>query len=129
MLDWWLVPLPFTKALSLNDRMNHWVKAKAVREWRDAARWSARAARIPASSRIRVGFHYIPKDRRRRDSDNLVGAFKPCVDALVDEGVVPDDTLQYVEREWPMIHDPDPSIVGGRFWLSVALLEETTATA
>lgn len=119
----WVIPLPFTKALSLNDRTPWMVKAKGVREWRDATRWSVRAAKVPSCSLIRVGFHYIPKDMRRRDPDNLVAAMKPCVDALVDEHVVPDDTRQYVQREWPVIHDPDPKIVGGRFWLTIVQLE------
>ncbi len=119
----WIVSLPFTKALSLNDRMNHWVKAKAVAEWRQAAHWSAKAARIPACGRIRVTLHYIPAQNRRRDPDNLIAGFKPAVDALVDAGVVPDDTLQFVEREYPVIHVPDPTIVGGRFWLTVVQLE------
>lgn len=102
--------------------MNHWVKAKAVREWREAARWAIRAARIPACGQVRAGLHYIPKDARRRDPDNLVASFKPVVDALVDEGVVPDDTQAYVERDWPLIYDPDTRIQGGRFWLSVVRL-------
>lgn len=119
----WIVPLPFTKALSLNDRMNHWVKAKAVAEWREAARWSIRAARIPACGRILVTLHYIPAQNRKRDPNNLIAALKPVEDALVDEGVVPDDTLEFMERVYPVIHVPDPTIDGGRFWLTVVQLE------
>jgi hypothetical protein len=119
----WVIPLPFTKALSLNDRYgNQYARARAVREWRDATRWSVRAAKVPHYERILVGLHYIPKDMRRRDPNNLIGGMKPCEDALVDEGVVDDDTLQFMQREYPTIHDPDPKIVGGRFWLTIVQL-------
>lgn len=123
-VDEWVLELPFTKPLSLNDRMNHWAKAKAVKEWREAAHWLARSARIPACRVVRVELHYVPRDDRRRDPDNLVAAFKPLVDGLVDAGVVPDDTDEFVRREWPAIHPKGkPRANGNRFWLVVTRVE------
>ena len=115
----WTLQLPFTKPLSLNDRQHHMVKAKAVREWRESTALLARAAGIPACDRIRATLLYVPNANRRRDPDNLVAGFKPAVDALVDAGIVPDDTQEYVERVWPQILNADPKHEGGRLYLRI----------
>ena len=48
----------------------------------------------------------MPRDRLRRDQDNLVPTLKPCIDGLVDAGVIPDDTPEYVS--WRVVIDlPD----------------------
>lgn len=119
----WVVQLPFTVPLSMNDRMHHMVKAKAVKEWRTAAHWAIKAAKIPRCERVSAQLVYVPSARRRRDPDNLVASFKPVVDALVDAGVVVDDTQEYVERLWPFISAASPRHVGGRFYLRVEVLE------
>lgn len=121
--DSWTLELPFVVAPSLNDRMNRWAKAKVVKEWREAACWLARAAKIPRARKVRVILHYVPKDDRRRDPDNLVAAMKPMVDGLVDAGVVPDDTAEYVDRGWPEIHPKGPPRPrGNRFWIEITRL-------
>lgn len=92
-----------TPPLSLNDR-KHWrVKAKITAEVRGYVREAA-YYRVPACSAIAVELHYVPRDARRRDRDNLVATLKPCMDALVDAGVVPDDTPEFVE--WTVHIDP-----------------------
>jgi crossover junction endodeoxyribonuclease RusA len=118
----WEIVLPFTRALSLNDRMHHMVKAKTVALWRKAAKEGLLSVPVPACERVRAEFIYIPAQKRRRDPDNLVAAMKPVVDALVDAGVVPDDTQEYVERVWPIITDPDPNREDFRFVLRVTKL-------
>lgn len=112
----WEIRLPWTKPpASANDR-DHWrVKAQKVAEIRDVARllcWShivlrePPAAKVPA--RIAVGLTYVPRDKRRRDPDNLVvPLFKALVDGIVDAGIVPDDTPEYVIRHMPVILPPD----------------------
>jgi crossover junction endodeoxyribonuclease RusA len=58
--------------------------------------------------RIAVGLTYVPRDKRRRDPDNLVvPLFKALVDGIVDAGIVPDDTPEYVIRSMPVILPPD----------------------
>lgn len=120
----WGLALPFevvSQVPSLNDR-DHWaVKAKKVKEWRDAAHLLARSARIPPCERIRVELHYVPKTSQRRDPDNLVAAYKPLCDGLVDAKVVPDDTERWVERVFPIIHEARPTLPAGmtRFVLRV----------
>jgi crossover junction endodeoxyribonuclease RusA len=103
----WLLRLPFTAPLSLNDRMHYMVKAKHTKAWRDAARLAAEAAGIPSCSRIRITLIYTPRDRRRRDPLNLIATLKACEDGIVDAGVVPDDTPAYVESQMPLIDLPD----------------------
>jgi crossover junction endodeoxyribonuclease RusA len=88
------IELPWSKPpLSLNDR-GHWAPRSAV----------------------------IAEVRGGRDSDNLAATYKPVVDGCVDAWLVPDDTDRYVERGWPLIHDPVPG-EPGRMWLEITILE------
>jgi len=108
----WQLQLPWSKPpLNLNDRLNPIVKAKIVAEVRSTVGWLIRQAGIGPQPRVRVQLHYVPRDRRTRDSDNLWATAKPCIDALKDTGVVPDDHDGYVVRRMPRIHPPKP---GGR---------------
>lgn len=112
----WEIRLPWTKPpCSANDR-DHWrVKAGKVADVRAAARyavacgWSDTTGALPnGADHIRVGLLYVPRDRRRRDPDNLVvPLFKALVDGIVDAGIVPDDTPRYVTRDFPVIAEPD----------------------
>lgn len=105
----WLLTFPAMPIVSLNDR-DHWaVKGAKVRAWRDAALVLCRAAKIPACTRILVEMHYVPKQSRRRDEDNVVATLKPICDGIVDAKIVLDDTSEYVERVFPIIHKPGPN--------------------
>lgn len=103
----WMLRLPITAPLSLNVHMHHMVRAKKVKELRDAVHVLARAAKIPACSKIRVTLIYRPRDARRRDSLNLVPTLKACEDGLVDAKVVPDDTPFFLESCMPLIDAPE----------------------
>jgi crossover junction endodeoxyribonuclease RusA len=107
----WTIRLPWTAPpASANDR-DHWrVKAKKVAEIRETAERGLLSTTTSwlACNHIRVGLLYVPRDRRRRDPDNLVvPLFKALVDGIVDAGIVPDDTPRYVTREFPVIAEPD----------------------
>jgi len=110
----WVVRLPWAKPpCSANDR-DHWrVKARKVAEIRAVAcvlLYPSVAAdnTVRGMSRIAVGLTYVPRDKRRRDPDNLVvPLFKALVDGIVDAGIVPDDTSEYVVRSMPQILPPD----------------------
>jgi len=39
------------------------------------------------------------KTNRRRDIDNAMGSLKSVYDGIVDSGLVPDDTQEYMKRE------------------------------
>ena len=91
-----------TPPLSLNDR-KHWrAKAKITAEIRAYIReWAFYT--VPACSASEVELHYVPRDARRRDADNLVPILKACCDGLVDAGVVPDDTPDLMRKHMPII--------------------------
>ncbi len=103
----WEIRLPWSvPPASANDR-DHWrVKARKVAAIRDVAR--AMCLYWPEVDRIAVGLTYVPRDKRRRDPDNLVvPLFKALCDGIVDAGIVPDDTPTYMVRSMPVIAAPD----------------------
>ena len=113
----WTFTLPMTTPLSLNSRQHWRSKARDVATVREAARVLARCARIPALPRIAIELHYAPRDRRRRDALNLVATLKPVEDGIVDAGIVPDDTAEYVQPTMPVL-DP-PTGTNGRLYVIV----------
>jgi len=115
----WTLILPLTRPLSLNDRTHYMVKAKQVSSLRRAVHVLARAQNIPHLEKAHVTLHYQPRDKRRRDSDSLVATLKPAIDGIVDAGVIPDDTPEYVSWEPPIIHPPAPKARQGALWLTV----------
>ena len=103
-----VIPLPWTTPpVSLNARQHHHVKAKAVAQALTEARWAIRAAKVPRVVGAEVTLHYRVPDNRRRDADNLAGTLKVCQDALVQEGVLPDDSWVSVPSATCRIHAPD----------------------
>ena len=114
--------LPFQKPMSLNDRQGYWAKAASTKMWREGTLNALMPLGIPHCQMVRAQLLYTPKQNRRRDPDNLVLSFKPAVDALVDAGIVDDDTQEFVERQWPWICEPVKDLPGGRFALVVTRL-------
>lgn len=89
--------------LSANDRMHWATKARTTRMIRDLAAISARKAEIPAVEHVNVRLVWVVSDRRRRDTDNTYPTFKAMCDGLVDAGIVPDDTPEYMTKLAPVI--------------------------
>ena len=46
---------------------------------------------------------WVVKDRRRRDDENPVSTLKALCDGLVDAGIVPDDTREFMVKNMPVI--------------------------
>ena len=118
----WELTLPWTKPpmslndrmdrwtkppMSLNDRMDRWTKARWTKTLRQTAWALAKQAKIPPLGACDVVLLYVPRDRRRRDEDNLTATLKPLADGLVDAGVVVDDTPDFMRKD-PRLGDPDP---------------------
>lgn len=104
MRTWTLRVGDYTKPpLSLNDRM-HWRKKAGITKIIRAGVADDAGRTVPACSAATVELHYVPRDKRRRDRDNLVATLKPCMDGLVDAGVIPDDTPEYLT--WTVHIDP-----------------------
>jgi hypothetical protein len=83
--------------LNLNDR-GHWAqRARRIADWRSAAAWRARAAKVPRLERAKVVAYVLVPDRRRRDPHNWTPTAKACIDGLVDVGVLVDDSARYLD--------------------------------
>ena len=116
MRTWTLRVGDYTKPpLSLNDRM-HWRKKAGITKTIRAGVADDARRTVPVLGWIAVELHYVPRDRRRRDRDNLVSTLKPCLDGLVDAGVIPDDTPEYLD--WTVHIDP-PNRVDPHLYLLV----------
>ena len=66
-----------------------------------------RAAKPAAVIGAEVTLHFRPKDKRRRDADGLAPTLKVVLDALVTEGVLPDDSWVHVPAATCRIHPPN----------------------
>lgn len=89
--------------LSLNDRPPHWAtRNKEAQAVRDAAWLSARSkinrGELSAGEPVEVTLVWYVPDRIRRDADNPVATLKPICDGLVDAGLVPDDTPEWMDK-------------------------------
>lgn len=114
----WTLHIP-GQVINANDR-DHWAaKARKVKALRHAAHIMARAEKIPALTHATVALTYIPPRAGRRDVDNLVPSLKALCDGLVDAGIVPDDTPDYMTKHMPTIGTPDAKSLH-RFVLEVS---------
>lgn len=125
------IELPWTRPLlSMNDRGftrgAAMAKAAKIREIRETTIALAVHANLPQGlDYVRVQLHYQPRDKRRRDTDNLTATAKPIYDGLAaggknirGYGLVPDDTPEYMAKPEPIIHPPVKG-EGGRMWLEI----------
>lgn len=118
----WTFKLPMVKPLSLNDRQNHFAKAAAVKQIRDDVHVLCRAHKVPKCQKISVHLMWFPGPLvRRRDPLNLVATLKAVEDGVVQAGVVPDDTPQYVKSVMPEIGEKPVSV--GELWVTIESLE------
>ena len=103
----WLIVFPApAPLLNMNERL-HWTKQRSrARAWRAAARLGVfhTVPRPPIAappSTVRV---YLPVlGLRRRDPHNYFPTVKHIVDGLVDAGMWPDDTPEYVTTVEPVL--------------------------
>ncbi|TDP29814.1 crossover junction endodeoxyribonuclease RusA [Nocardia ignorata] len=129
----WSAPL-----LSMNDRGYTrgaaMAKAAKIRELRQTMVALAIHHNLPRGLLYAtVCLHYQPRDRRRRDTDNLTATAKPLYDGLasggktlVGYGLVPDDTPEFMAKNEPVIHAPVKG-EGGRMWLEITYTAEEEA--
>lgn len=65
-----------------------------------------------------VVLHWRMADRRRRDGDGAAPTLAACIDGLVQAGVLPDDSWQFVRHSGITCHDPEPDQPGA-LWLAI----------
>lgn len=103
-------PITFTmpapcKPWSINEeRSHHWSwRSGRIKNWRRASFYAARAASVPAMppSEITVSLPFAAHGRR--DPSNYLPPVKALIDGLVDAGLWPDDTEEYVSVAEPRL--------------------------
>ena len=98
----WRVP-----PLRANDRRSWPAQHRAFQQALTEARWAVRAANLSPVVGANVTLHYRPKNKQRQDADGIAPTLKPCLDALVLEGVLPDDSWIHVTRTAQEFHEPN----------------------
>lgn len=93
--------------LNLNGRLHWAARSRDVKAWRTAAKVGALVDLGAPSARAHppctVTIELPVKDNRRRDPHNYVATLKAVIDGLVDAGVWPDDTPDYVTTTEPVL--------------------------
>lgn len=100
------IKLPWSSPPLTANQRHHWrAKARITANIRTATKLLTR--NIPPQDHITVQLVWHVNTRHRRDVDNIVPTLKPICDALVDAGIVPDDTPQYMTKMMPeIIYNP-----------------------
>lgn len=103
------VDLPWTTPPLTGNRVRGNVHARnrEVQDAKDVARWHIRKARLTPIVGAEVTLHMRPATRHRRDADGLAPTLKVCLDALVAERILPDDSWVCVPAATCRIHPPD----------------------
>jgi crossover junction endodeoxyribonuclease RusA len=110
----WTIRLPWTSVpLSANGR-EHWrAKAKVTADIRNTVAKLVNLSEFTANpigqnlACCEVWLDYWPRDKRRRDADNLFPTYKAACDGLVTARVVADDTPGLMVKHIPRIFAPD----------------------
>lgn len=101
------IALPWSKPPLTGNRTrgNVYARANEVKQAKGEARLVVR--RLHPMMGAEITLHFRPKDKRRRDADGLAPTLKVCLDALVAEGVLPDDSWVHVPAATCRIHAPN----------------------
>lgn len=121
-----IVPLLWTAPpLTANQqrRMHHMAEASTKAVMLTQARDCIRAVGVEKFDRAVVVLHWRMATRRRADGDGASPTLKVALDALVKEGVLEDDSWQYVVHSGITTHAPIPGKPGA-MWLSISSPDE-----
>ena len=118
------IPLPWPKPPLTGNRTrgNPYARANEVKAAKDQAIVAvARVARRPIVG-AEVTLHFRPATKHRRDADGLFPTLKVCQDALVLQGVLPDDSWVSVPAATCRIHEPNGE--SAAMWLELTNVHE-----
>jgi hypothetical protein len=99
-------------------RMHHMTEARARSVAVGEARWAIRAARPKTRTYADVTLHWRVPNRVRRDGDGAQWQLSVTLDALVREGILQDDSYEYVRHSGITIYPPQPGMPGA-MWLEI----------
>ena len=103
-----VIPIP-NKVLSPNCTVGsiggRFMVASSRKRFRRVTREAIEAEQIESMpwEKVKVSPTLYYKTNRRHDVDNAIGSLKSIYDGIVDSGLVPDDTQQYMKREEPVL--------------------------
>lgn len=107
--------VPASRVLSANDRADRRAQSGKVAAIRRDAQLLARASGLQRFDRAEVKIIVrFPDEKRRRDPNNYHATTKPLMDGLVDAGMFPDDSKDFILG---------PDIRASRFHAKPSLLE------
>jgi crossover junction endodeoxyribonuclease RusA len=103
------IPLPWSKPPLTGNRTrgNPYARANEVKVAKVEARLAISSNSTRPMAGAEITLHFRPKDRRRRDADGLFPTLKVCQDALVDEGVLVEDSWVTIPAATCRIHPPN----------------------
>lgn len=91
--------LPGVNEYTKANRANPYKGAKTKREAEEVVMWAAKAAHLkPMRAPVHVNIIWV-EPNMRRDKDNISGARKFILDALVKAGVIGDDNWKWIGGE------------------------------
>ena len=119
-----VIPLPWLKPPLTGNRTrgNPYARASEVKAAKGDAICAIRTNRPRPVVGAEVTLHFLPANKRRRDADGLAPTLKVCLDALVAEAILPDDSWVHVPAATCRIHPPDGE--PARMWLELSVLTE-----
>lgn len=119
-----VIPLPWPKPPLTGNRTrgNPYARANEVKEAKGEARIAIRYAQVRPIVGANVALHYQAPTFHRRDADGLFPTLKVCQDALVAEGILPDDSFVCVPAATCHIHEPNGEPAS--CWLELDVLTE-----
>ena len=118
-LPWPTAPITQNQLRRMHPLREAALKKAALAE----ARWAIRAAKPAMLIYADVVLHWRMPDRRRRDGDGAAPTLKVALDALVHEGVLPEDSWVCVRHSGVTTHPPVKGMPGG-MWLELNEVEE-----
>jgi len=75
---------------------NRWARAAHNREWREAFTWIVKKEKVPKMKWINVTAQPFQKMGRLQDTAACNPSVKAAIDGLVDAGIIPDDSGEFV---------------------------------
>lgn len=88
------IPAP-CQFINSNQRLHRMAQAKLTKTWRQASAAAAHGL-TPFTQQVHITAHIFKPRNGRYDTNNLAPTTKAIVDGLVDAGLLPDDSTEWV---------------------------------
>jgi hypothetical protein len=104
-----IIPLPWSRPPLTGNRVrgNPYARANEVKAAKRVAVRAITDRNPDPLIGAEVTLHFRPATRHRRDADGLAPTLKVCLDAIVECGVLPDDSWVHVPAATCRIHPPN----------------------